>query len=62
MYGQGNPLQSSLLGGQRNMAGDPASNLSDEEKRFFEELIRKELEKQQGGGPSMPGSFSPYGG
>ena len=41
MYGQSSSLHSSLLGGQRGTFGDPARNLSEEEKRVFAELIRK---------------------
>ena len=58
MYGQ-NSFLSSLSGGQRQGAfGDLGSKLSDEEKRFLEELIRKEVEKQKQQG----GSFSSFGG
>ena len=56
MYGQGSLLQT--LGGTqqpRNTFGVPGSNLTEEEKRFLEELIRKEVEKQK------PGAITPYG-
>jgi hypothetical protein len=56
MYGQGSLLQT--LGGTQqpgNMLGVPGSNLTEEEKRFLEELIRKEVEKQKSG------AITPYG-
>jgi len=37
------------------MLGVPGSNLTEEEKRFLEELIRKEVEKQKSG------AITPYG-
>jgi len=61
MYGQNSSLHSSLLGGQRGTFGDPASKLSEEEKRLLEELIRKEVEKQkQQGGISSFGNRGMY--
>ena len=61
MYGQ-NSFLSSLSGGQRQgNFGNLDSNISDEEKRFLEELIRKEVEKQkQQGGLSSFGNRGMY--
>jgi hypothetical protein len=57
MYGQ-NSFLSSLSGGQRQGTfGNLDSKLSDEEKRFLEELIRKEVEKQK-----QQGGLSSFGG